>query len=40
LRENYPLRREFGSYTIHLKDYPVDAFSILKELGFNIQRQD
>jgi erythronate-4-phosphate dehydrogenase len=39
LRENYPLRREFGSYTVQLRDYPIDAFSILKELGFNIQRQ-
>jgi erythronate-4-phosphate dehydrogenase len=36
LRETYPLRREFGSYTIKLKNYPVDAYSILKELGFRL----
>jgi erythronate-4-phosphate dehydrogenase len=36
LRENYPLRREFGSYSLKLKDCPVDAWSILKELGFRI----
>ena len=37
LRENYPIRREFGSYTLRLKGCPVDTWSILKELGFRIQ---
>lgn len=36
LRENYPTRREFTSFSLQLKDCPPETTRILKELGFKI----
>jgi erythronate-4-phosphate dehydrogenase len=38
LRENYPVRREFSSYTIHLKECPGDVEKTLKGLGFKVSK--
>ena len=35
-RENYPVRREFPSYTINLKDGTPEIETKLKELGFKV----
>ena len=35
-RENYPLRREFPSYTINLKECSSEADTALSDLGFNV----
>lgn len=35
-RENYPVRREFSSYTIHLKDGNNEIAALLRDLGFKI----
>jgi erythronate-4-phosphate dehydrogenase len=35
-RENYPVRREFSSYTIHLKDGNNKIAALLRDLGFKI----
>lgn len=37
LRENYPLRREYGAYTINLINDQVNVIPVLKKMGFNIQ---
>ncbi len=36
LRENYPVRREFTSYTVTLKEGSPDIEKKLKELGFKV----
>jgi erythronate-4-phosphate dehydrogenase len=36
-RENYPLRREFHAYTIHLTNYDSSLSNCLTTLGFNIE---
>lgn len=35
-RENYPVRREFSSYTIHLKDGNNEIAALIRDLGFKI----
>jgi erythronate-4-phosphate dehydrogenase len=35
-RENYPVRREFSSYTIDLKDGNEEIVKLLKSLGFKV----
>ena len=35
LRCNYPLRREFQAYTVYLRNCRIEAYEILKNLGFN-----
>jgi len=37
LRENYPIRREYGAFTIHIINDQVNAIPVLRELGFNIE---
>jgi erythronate-4-phosphate dehydrogenase len=36
IRENYPLRREFTSYTLHLKDASDETKKHLRDLGFKV----
>jgi erythronate-4-phosphate dehydrogenase len=36
LRGNYRIRREFGSFTIHLRNATEKAAQVLHLLGFNI----
>jgi erythronate-4-phosphate dehydrogenase len=36
-REQYPLRREYGAYTIRIINGQMDIITVLRELGFNIQ---
>ncbi len=35
IRENYPVRREFPAYKLHLRDASDETVKLLKELGFN-----
>ena len=37
-REQYPLRREYGAYTIHILNDHLDSISVFREMGFNIQK--
>jgi hypothetical protein len=37
-REQYPPRREYGAYTIQILNDRVGAQSVLREMGFNIQK--
>ncbi len=38
LRENYPVRREFPSFKICLKDCPAETEKIIKGLGFKVTK--